>query len=443
MGSTQLIDETVRHEGAQVGDTIDARYELRRDLGRGAAGLVFEARHLFTNRSVALKMIGPDVPKGQRGELRARLVREARALAAVRHPGIVEVLDGGVLADGTPYIVMDKLEGRTLEGLLATRGKFSREDTIALGLQLCDALDAAHKAGVVHRDLKPGNIFIVRDRDGEERTMLVDFGIAQVGGSQEEKLTGIGALIGTPGYMAPEQLLALDGVDGRADLYALGITLFECFTGKVPYEGNYQRVLLQACGDSPQPSLLEACPSAGAEIAAVVERCFSRKPEARYANALEVARALSKAAPSIPHRTYFLGPRPPPKFGAPSATPSPTIPAGQQRRRTPRAPYATPVRLVVSDGSIDGRSEDISDGGLLMICREPCPANVRATVRFALPIEGLVVSVEAQVRWVRAARADAEDGPRAVGIEFVDPQPEMRASIARYVELMGGDETTS
>ena len=350
MATKQLIDEAARPDGAQVGDIIDARYELRRDLGRGAAGLIFEARHLFTNRSVALKMIAPDVPRGQLGQLRARLVREARALAALRHPGIVEVLDGGVLADGTPYVVMDKLEGRTLEGLFTTRGKFSREDTIAIGVQLCDALDAAHKAGVVHRDLKPGNIFIVRDRGGEERTKLVDFGIAQVDGSQEEKLTGVGALIGTPSYMAPEQLLALDGVDGRADLYALGITLFECLAGRVPYEGNYQRVLLQACGDSPQPSLLEACPSAGAEIAAVVDRCFSKKPEDRYANALEAARALAKAAPSVPHRTYFLGPRPPPKVGPAGATRSSAFrparsAAGRRGLRT--------RRLCVSSSAMD------------------------------------------------------------------------------------------
>ena len=190
----------------RVGDVIDNRYELVRDLGRGAAGVVFEARHMFTHRRVALKLVSPDSPRAVQGELRARLVREARAIAAARHPSIVDVLDGGVTSCGTPYIVLEMLEGgRTLEGLLATRGKLSVKDTVAIGLQLCDGLGAAHKAGVVHRDVKPGNIIVLKDHTGEV-IKLVDFGIAQVS-TREGKLTSHGAIIGTPEYMAPEQIL--------------------------------------------------------------------------------------------------------------------------------------------------------------------------------------------------------------------------------------------
>jgi hypothetical protein len=412
-----------------VGSTVDGRYELRRDLGRGAGGVIFEAVHRFTGRRVALKVVAPDIPPALLPEMRTRLGREARALAAVRHPGIVDILDGGVLEDGTPYIVMEHLEGRTLEGLLVTRGKLSTEDTSALALQLCDALDAAHEAGVVHRDLKPANILIVRDRDIVERVKLVDFGIAQLKGPKEEKITGIGALIGTAAYMAPEQLLAYGDIDERVDLYALGITMFECITGNVPYMGAYPRVLLQACGEGPVPVLpAEVDP----RVAAVVEHAMARRREDRFASASEMALALRRAAPTT--RTAVLGP-PAPVVGAPAAT---ADRAAAQRRRSPRAPYVTPVRIALpDDGAVDGRTEDISEGGMLVICREACPTNVQVKVRFALPIEGHIVSCDAHLRWVRSARPNETDGPRALGLEFIAPPPEVQKSIARYTRLMG------
>lgn len=418
----------------KVGDVVGGRYELRRDLGRGAGGMVFEAFHQFTHRSTALKVVAADVPRSQMSTLKARLVREARALAAVHHSGIVEVLDGGMLEDGTPFIVMEMLEGRTVEGIITTRGKLGREDTIAIGLQLCDALDALHQVGVVHRDLKPGNVFIVRDRDGVERLKLLDFGIAQIKGDNEDKLTSVGALVGTPAYMSPEQLLALD-VDHRADIYALGVSLFECLTGHLPYAGNYQSVLLQVCSpDGKVPKVAEWAPDAGPELSLVVERAIARKPEDRFATAMDMGRALHAAIATPRLRTFFLGAPPMPKFG-PAVAPRPN--PLEQRRRARRAAYATPVHLITPGGTIDGRSEDVSEGGLLVICRSPCEANVRASVRFAMPIDGKVVGLEVHVRWVRAARPSEPQGPRAIGLEFVDLPEPMKASIAQYVALMG------
>jgi eukaryotic-like serine/threonine-protein kinase len=416
----------------QVGDVVEGRYELRRDLGRGAGGVVFEAFHRFTQRTVALKIVAPDVPVAQLTELRARLVREARALATARHPGIVEVLDGGVVEDGTPYFVMEKLDGRTLEGLLAARARLSPEETAAVMFQLCDAMDVAHRSGVVHRDLKPDNIFVVRERDGRERVKVVDFGTAQVASISEGKLSAIGAIIGTPAYMAPEQLLAQDDVDALADVYALGITMFECLTGSVPYDGNYQRVLLQVCSDDAPPNVRTRLPVITEVLAAVVQKAIAKKPGERFPNVLGLARAIHEAIPSAGDQTTFLGPPPPSRFG-PATTVDP-----RQRRRAPRAPYVTPVHVILPRGSVDGRSEDISEGGLLVITRQGCEPNQRSTVRFALPIEGRVVSCDADVRWVRAARPDASDGARALGLEFVEPPAALRASIARYVEAMGG-----
>jgi eukaryotic-like serine/threonine-protein kinase len=422
----------------KVGDAVGERYDLRCELGRGAGGVVFEAVHRLTQRSTALKVLAPDLPRSIIAEQSARLIREAQALAAVRHPGIVEVLDGGTLADGTPFIVLEKLEGRTLEGLIAARGKLSREDTVAIGLQLCDTLDALHRVGIVHRDLKPGNVFVVRDRDGAERLKLLDFGIAQVRGPQQDKLTGIGALIGTPAYMSPEQLLAID-VDHRADIYGLGATLFECLTGRLPYEGNYQSVLLQACSnETPMPRVMDHAPEAGPELAQIIEHALARKVEDRIQTALDFGRELYDVMPSARSRTYFLGAPPVPKFGPP---PSRHVPQAQ-RRRSPRAGYSTPVQMQLESGTvIDGRCEDISEGGMLVICRDMAEAGGVASLRFALPIEGKIVACRAHVRWVRAARPDEPQGPRALGIEFIDLPDPMRASITRYVGLMGEGET--
>jgi tRNA A-37 threonylcarbamoyl transferase component Bud32 len=435
MADTQAMSSTSVKADFNVGDLIDGRYELRRDLGQGAAGRVFEARHQFTGRHVALKLVAPDVPYQLREELYVRLKREARALASVRHPGVVDVLDGGFLPDGTPYLVMEMLEGRTLEGLIAARGRIPVADTVALAFQLSLALEASHAAGVVHRDVKPSNILIVHDHARREVVKVVDFGIARLETSKEAKLTGIGALIGTPGYMAPEQLLGLDDVDKRSDIYALGVTMFECLTGQMPYEGNYQRVLLQVCSNEPVPAIEAVDATIPAALAAVVKRTMAKERDERFASMAELRKALVASDLSARKRTYFFNP-PPAPVAAPSAAAAPAEVAPAQRRKLVRASYVTPVHLVMGDVTIDARTEDISTGGLLVICRQLCPTDRRGTIRFALPMDGLVVALDVHVRWVRAARADDPEGPRALGVEFIDPPADMTASIERYVSFM-------
>jgi serine/threonine-protein kinase len=415
----------------EVGEVLLGRYELRRELGRTAQAVVFEGVHTFTGRSVAVKLVVADAPAAARSELAARLRREARALASVQHPGVVEVLDGGTLADGTPFFVMEMLDGRTVEGLLTARGKFPVVEAVALGLALADALAAAHAAGVVHRDVQPSNVLVVRDHARREVVKLLDFGIARVtakdaGAKAPDRLTGIGAVIGAPAYMSPEQLLGLDDVDARSDVYSLGVTLFECLTGKVPYEGSYQEVVLEVCSERPVPELLAAEPTVPRPVAAVVQRAMTKDRAARYATMRDFEDALRASAPGARTTTELFGPREAPK-------------RAEQRRKLPRAPYVTPVRIVVGDITIDGRTEDISTGGLLVVCHQVCPTEKTANLRFALPIEGRIASVDVQVRWVKAARANDPTGPRALGVEFVGPPPEMVASIARYVTLMGAN----
>ena len=203
-------------------------------------------------------------------EPRARLLREALALSAARHPGVVSALDAGETDDGTPYLVLELLEGRSLEGILAVRRRIGAAEVAWLGMALCEALGSAHRRGIIHRDMKPSNVFVARDEQGREVVKLFDFGVARMPAETNNKLTQEGALLGTPEYMAPEQLLARE-VDGRTDLYALGITLYECLAGVVPFEGNFGEVLLKV-STQPLTPLRKKVAEVSPEFAAAIEK---------------------------------------------------------------------------------------------------------------------------------------------------------------------------
>jgi uncharacterized protein (TIGR02266 family) len=237
--------------------------------------------------------------------------------------------------------------------------------------------------------------------------------------------------------MAPEQLLAFDDIDERADVYALGITMYECLTGQCPYTGTYQQLLLESVAPRPPKSLLDVCPEVGEPLAKVVHRAFAKKREDRFQSIVDLWHAIEDAVPSALAQTTLLGPRPA-LAKAPSLIPAAKPVVAGQRRRFPRAPYATPVRILLANGgTLDGRNEDISEGGMLLLSREVCAEGEVVNVRFALPMEGHVVTCPAVVRWLRAARPEDAESPRAIGLEFVDLAPEVRVSIARYVELIG------
>ncbi|HEY2366618.1 MAG TPA: serine/threonine-protein kinase, partial [Polyangiaceae bacterium] len=274
---------------------LDGRYELRRVLGQGAEGTVFEAVHRFTGQRVAVKVAACQLLEGTDWK-KVRLLREARALGQMRHPNIVTTTDAGV-ADGFPFVALELLEGRSLEGLLMTRGRFAIADAVAAALQVCEALKSAHSVGVLHRDVKPANVIVVREGE-RERVKLVDFGTSKPTDPGAEKLTAAGALVGTPSYMAPEQLMAQD-VDEGADIYAVGAMLFECLTGAVPYEGAYPRVLMAACSAEPPPSVRLVRPQIEASLEGVIGKALAKKRHERFATVAELAIALRRACPQI------------------------------------------------------------------------------------------------------------------------------------------------
>lgn len=463
-----------------VGDIVDARYVLRREIARGAMGIVFEATHVYTDRTVALKLLHAEHADSE--PLRQRLLREGRALGNVRHVGIVEVRDAGIGREDEPFVAMEMLEGRSLDGILAARRTLPVEDVVRLGLEICSALAVIHAKRFVHRDIKPSNLFIALDASGHEVTKLIDFGIASLQASMDaptvRKLTLHGELLGTPEYMAPEQLLGLP-VDHRVDLYALGVTLYECLTGDVPFSGTYPQILIkvQTLDPAPLRSLRSDTPP---ELAEVIERAISRDPEDRFPSARAFAAAIEDAAQldrsrSLPplgkattwsdvptHRgpleTALLGlaqasakteaANPadgardvPPARARHLPAPTPLLATRAEmavplhRRRYPRAPYVTPVSILRATGeSLAGRSEDVSETGLLVITPGLCDDGESVRVRFALPGQGGVVTVHAKVRWTRSAR----DGRGTFGLEFELLPEAVRQLIADYVRTMGG-----
>ena len=421
-----------------IGQIVDRRYVLRREIDRGGIGAVYEAEHRVTRRSVAIKLLKPEYLGNP--EATARLLREGKALTLARHPNVVAALDAGDVESGGPYVVTELVEGRTLAGILAARGRIDIVDSVLVGVQLCDALASAHERGVVHRDVKPSNIFVARSERGNEIVKVFDFGVAalsgEAAGPDEPKITRQGSVVGTPEYMAPEQLMG-KGVDQRADQYAIAATLYECLCGATPYEGTYGEILLAAQTREPEP-LAARCPEAPAALVRAIERALSKEPERRFADARELASALIESARPTRGYTSLLGIRrvaPPPlplRAGAGEAAPA----AGPQgRRKHARAPYVTPVRLVRADGStIDGRSEDVSEGGMLLLTERPCENAERVRIRFALPVSGKIVMLDATTRWMRMAR-----GTGALGLEFAELTGESRSEIAQYVAAMGGE----
>jgi serine/threonine protein kinase len=431
-----------------IGAIVDRRYMLKREIARGGAGAVFEAEHLYTKRSVALKLLIPEQRTAP--EPRARLLREAIALTAARHPGVVAALDAGEMEDGTPYLVLELLEGRSLEGILAVRRRIGPVEVAWLGVAICDALSAAHRQGILHRDIKPSNVFVARDEQGQEVVKLFDFGVARVP-SEHKKLTQVGAVLGTPEYMAPEQLLAGD-VDARTDVYAVGITLYECLAGVVPFEGSFGEVLLKV-STQPLTPLRSKAADISPELAAVVERAVAREPDARFPDALALLQALRDAVPPTPPNSLLgirHGPPPvPARLAAAAASAAVPLDAGATnaarqlpvppplpatRRRFPRAPYVTPVKIFHGETVLEGRSEDVSVGGLLVLAPQAFEQAELVRVRFALPTTGRVVEVGATARWVKAARVTG-----AVGLQFTALPAEAHEVIERYVTMMGGE----
>ena len=267
----------------RTGQTLLGKYELTRVLGKGGMGEVWEGEHTLTGRKVAVKILAENYLANRK--VVARFGREARAASSVNHTGIVEILDQDRTDDGVPFLVMEFLEGESVGERIRKLGKLTQDEALAIMLPLLDALDAAHQAGVVHRDLKPDNVFILPGPRGEERIKILDFGISQKADEIEHGLTQEGSVLGTPHYMSPEQARGEAGIDARVDVYAVGVMFYECVVGDVPFDAGNYNALLQIILGTPPPSPR----SRGADISPAVEQvllaAMDKKRDRRPTNA--------------------------------------------------------------------------------------------------------------------------------------------------------------
>ncbi|MDX1387725.1 MAG: serine/threonine-protein kinase [Acidobacteriota bacterium] len=270
------------------------RYEIESEIGRGAMGIVYLARDTRLDRRVALKTYA--LPSGltaeQEREFQERFEREARAAAALSHPGIVTVYDVDRDGErGTPYITMEYVEGESLDDLLARRESLDPDEACSIASQVADALHTAHTAGIVHRDVKPGNILI---RAGDGRVKLADFGVARL---RESELTRSGAAVGSPGYMSPEQIRG-EPVDGRADLFSLGVILYRMLSGRAPFEGDDLPALVYSIAHQTPVPITRRVSGLPCGLGGFIDRALAKTPGDRFADGHAFREALSLAMES-------------------------------------------------------------------------------------------------------------------------------------------------
>jgi eukaryotic-like serine/threonine-protein kinase len=289
------------------GHTLDGRYRLRGLIGQGGAGAVYEAEHIATGDPLAIKVLLPGHDDAAR--VVARFRREAKAASQLDHPNIVEVLD--LVSEGDAlYLVMELIRGRAVADLVEA-GELTARRTLVIGRQVLEALAHAHARGMIHRDIKPENLML--ETLGEpgrayERVKLLDFGLVKLigdaaGEAGAEKLTQTGLVFGTPAYMAPEQALGR-AVDGRADLYSLGVVLFEMLTGRKPFRSPDVLTLLRMQTSTPPPTLASVAPGrpwCTPALEQLVGRALLKRPDARFASAEEMIAALDAAFVSLDH----------------------------------------------------------------------------------------------------------------------------------------------
>lgn len=281
-----------------VGTVVAGRYRVLRMLGEGGMGRVYLAEHIAIEKRIALKVLRAEY--ADKGDIVTRFQQEAISASRIKHPNVLDVFDFGRIENGCFYLAMEYLEGSDLADEMKRRRSLDALTSVRVALELCRALGAAHAKGVVHRDLKPENVFLQRTDDGEQIVKIVDFGIALLRNTEQaaaesrhRRLTKTGMIFGTPEYMAPEQA-AGKHADHRADIYALGIMLYEMFTGAVPFTGEtFLSVLARHLNDAPPPmSSFTPELAVSPQLQAIVFRALAKNPDERYQSMAEVAQAL-------------------------------------------------------------------------------------------------------------------------------------------------------
>lgn len=347
-----------------IGQVLGAKYRAIRVLGEGGMGTVYECEHVALHRKVAVKVLHPAQAKKKASV--ARFQNEAHVAGAIGHPNICEIYDMGELEDSSPFLVMELLQGETLADRIASEGALPFDDIIDVVGQVLSGLVAAHEKGIIHRDIKPENVFLTSRAGLPPMVKLLDFGISKMAGADELNLTRTGMVMGTPFYMSPEQARGDRNLDSRVDLYATGVMMYECLTGRRPYHAaNYNALLMQILTTDPRPPH-EIRPAVPDSFEAVVARAMVRDREKRYQTASEFQRDVQALRdPGTMRRMPSVRPEPVPlvtqrrREDMPPSRPIDARPAASPKPVAPPKPVELPAVSI----SLEGR--DLLDSGLI------------------------------------------------------------------------------
>jgi serine/threonine-protein kinase len=326
-----------------VGTILAGKYRIERMIGEGGMGVVVAAMHLHLGTQVALKFLLQDMAMNQ--QMSERFMREARASALLKSEHVCRVSDVGMLDNGAPYIVMELLTGQDLSSMLRNHGPMPISTAADYMLQALSGLAEAHAANIVHRDLKPGNLFWTQRPDGSALIKVLDFGIAKAPGSSNFSMTQTSTVMGSPGYMSPEQLKSSKVVDARSDIWSMGVVLYELVTGKTPFEGESITELALKVAMDPTPVLPGHFPPA---FQAVITRCLEKDPARRYNDVADLAQAL---APFAGPRGYDMANGVTRVLRGHNAV-TPTIHAVGGGVQTGHPPTTTPTTLGAATGAL-------------------------------------------------------------------------------------------
>jgi serine/threonine protein kinase len=290
------------------GDFIANRYRVLYRIGEGGMGEVWAAHDELIDQGVAIKVMGKQIANWP--DARRRFLNEATSMSRLRHPNIVAALASGELPDGFPYIALELLDGISIETHLDEVRRLAAEEAALIGIQICRGLAQAHRAGVIHRDLNPSNVFLCRYSDETVNVKILDFGISKSNFPEHAALvvTAAGVALGTARYMSHEQARGIADIDGRTDIWSLGVILYEAVSGALPFNGpNYNAVLAQIVGADPPP--LPAELGLPPSLVAIIARCLAKARGQRFQSAEELEKALDTVISGLPGRTSGIAPR--------------------------------------------------------------------------------------------------------------------------------------